>query len=69
MRPWREPARFLLIWTAVCMVPAYFLLAPVLEYGIGPCPGMTCGVTIWGLIVIAVVWLGVTGLVLYLWFR
>ena len=65
-----QPWRFVILWTAVCAVLVYIILSWAFgDGGIGPCPGMVCGMTIWGLIIVGVIWLSVVGLVLYFWHR
>jgi hypothetical protein len=59
----------MLLWTAICAIPASYGVWHYFAFGGGPCPGLNCGFTAWVLILVGGVWLAVVGLVLYLWYR
>jgi hypothetical protein len=74
----RQPTRFLLLWTAICAVPVYSLVATAVEESLTPPPGdcmewCNAGFAWWAVgyavPIIFAVWLTVTLLVLSGWHR
>jgi hypothetical protein len=72
MRLVRQPTRFLLLWTAICAVPAYFLIdlrfRPIPD-GCWDMCGYGAYVATWGLFVLVMIWIVVVVLVVWLWNR
>jgi hypothetical protein len=70
MRFLREPWRFVIIWTLACAIPVYLLIVDItrpIAPGCWDMCDLSAAIGRFILAVIAVVWLAVTGLALWLY--